>query len=102
MSDEELCQAAYGMLLEDIGEIDKREDFQTLCDNLIDILRCIYTLETGKLPTKPRAIEHCRNLVGRDLYEDIKAFREGKIDEFKIDKDRLKIIAAYGISKKRE
>ena len=101
VSDEELSQAAYGMLLEDIAEIDKREDFQTLCDNLVDILRCIYTLETGRLPTKPSAIEHCRNLVGKDLYEDIKAFREGKIDEFKIDKSRLKIIAAYGISKKK-
>lgn len=101
VSDEELSQAAYDMLLEDIAEIDTKEDFQTLYYILIDMLRCIYTLETGKLPTKPRAIEYCRSLVGRDLYENIKALRDGRIDEFRIEKSNLKRIAAYGISKKK-
>jgi len=102
VSDEELSQAVYDMLLEDLEEIDRNEDFQILYDNLIDILRCIYTLETGKLPTKPRAIEHCRDLIGKDLYENIKSFRNGKIDEFNINKRDLKVIAAYWISKKKE
>jgi len=102
VSDEELSQAAYDMLLEDIAEIDTKEDFQTLYYILIDMLRCIYTLETGKLPTKPRAIEYCRSLVGRDLYENIKALRDGRIDEFRIEKSNLKRIAAYGISKKKK
>jgi predicted nucleotidyltransferase len=102
VSDEELSQAAYDMLLEDIAEIDTKEDFQTLYYILIDMLRCIYTLETGKLPTKPRAIEYCRNLVGRDLYENIKALRDGRIDEFRIEKSNMKRIAAYGISKKKK
>lgn len=100
VSNEELSQAAYGMLLEDMEEIDKKDDFQTLYYILIDTLRCIYTLETGKLPTKPRAIEHCRDLVGKSLYLDIKAFRDGKIDEIKIDKNILKKIAAYGMKKR--
>ena len=99
VSDEELSQAAYDMLLEDIQEIDKKEDFQTLYYILIDMLRCIYTLETGKLPTKPRAIEYCRNLVGKDLYENIKALREGKNDEFPIEKSDLNRIASYRVSK---
>ena len=102
VSDEELSQAAYGMLLEDMEEIEEKEDFQTLYYILIDMLRCIYTLETGKLPTKPRAIEYCRNLVGKDLYENIKALREGKIGEFLIEKNDLNRIASYGISKRRK
>ena len=102
VSDEELYQATYGMLLEDMEEIDKKEDFQTLYYILIDMLRCIYTLETGELPTKSKSIEHCKNLVGRDLYENITAFREGKIDEFKIKKCDLRKIAAHGISKRRK
>jgi predicted nucleotidyltransferase len=99
VSNEELSQAAYDMLLEDMEEIDKKDDFQTLYYILVDMLRCIYTLETGKLPTKPRAIEHCRDLVGKNLYQDIKAFRDGKIEEFRIDKDNLKKIAEYGCRK---
>jgi len=102
VSDEELSQAVYGMLLEDMEEIEEKEDFQTLYYILIDMLRCIYTLETGKLPTKPRAIEYCRNLVGKDLYENIKALREGKIGEFLIEKNDLNRIASYGISKRRK
>jgi len=100
VSHEELFQAAHGMLLEDIAEIDKKEDFQTLYYILIDMLRCIYTLGTGRLPTKSRAVEHCRNLVGSELYENIKAFREGKIEEFTIEKSDLNGIAAYGLSMK--
>lgn len=99
VSNEELSQAAYDMLLEDMEEIDKKEAFQTLYSILVDMLRCIYTLETGKLPTKPRAIEYCKDLIGQYLYQNIKAFRDGKIDEFKIDKSNLKKIATYGMSK---
>jgi hypothetical protein len=97
VSDEELVQAARDMLIEDADEIDK-QDFQALYDILIDMLRCIYTLETKKLPTKPRAIEHCRRLLGRALYENIKALQDGKVKEFAIDKSKLKLIAAYGLS----
>jgi predicted nucleotidyltransferase len=100
VSEEELSQATHDMLFEDIKEVDKKDDFQTLYDILIDMLRCIFTLETGKLPTKPRAIEHCRNLVGKNLYENIKAFREGRIEEFAIEKNDLNRIASYGLSKK--
>jgi len=99
VSDEELSQAVYGMLIEDMKEIDKNEDFQTLFFILVDMLRCIYTLETGKLPTKTRAIEHCSNLVGKDLYKNIKALREEKIDEFPIEKSCLSKIASYGLSR---
>jgi hypothetical protein len=101
VSAEELSQAAYDMLLEDAGEIDKKEDFHTLYDILVDILRCIYTLETGKLPTKPRAVEYCRDLLGKDLYGNIRATQDGKIDEFRVDKNKLKSIAAYGLSLKK-
>lgn len=100
VSDEELSRAAYDMLVEDVAEIDRKEDFQKLYDILIDILRCIYTLETGKLPTKPRAIEYCSDVVGKKLYRNIKAFRSGKIDQFRIDKNKLKKIAAYGMAQK--
>lgn len=102
VSDEELSQAAYDMLLEDAEEIDKKEDFQTLYYILIDMLRCIYTLETGKLPTKPKAVEHCRHFLEKGLYESIKAVQDGKIDEFRIDKSKLKSIAAYGLSLKNK
>ena len=101
VSGEELSRAAYGMLLEDIAEIDERKGFQKLYEILVDMLRCIYTLETGKLPTKPKAIRHCRNLVGRSLYEDIRAFREGKVAGFRIEKKDLGRIASYGMSKRR-
>ena len=97
VSDEELVQAARDMLIEDADEIEK-QDFLALYDILIDMLRCIYTLETKKLPTKPRAIEHCRRLLGRALYENIKALQDGKVKEFAIDKSKLKLIAAYGLS----
>jgi predicted nucleotidyltransferase len=100
VSEEELSQAAYDMLLEDMAEIDRKEDFQPLYDILVDILRCIYTLETGKLPTKPRAIEYCSDIIGKNLYLNTKAFRDGRIDEFRIDKDILRKAAAYGMSKK--
>lgn len=95
----ELSQAACDMLLEDMKETDKKEDFQTLYYILIDMLRCIYTLETEKLPTKPKAIEYCRNLAGKDLYENIKAFREGKIEEFAINKNDINRIASYSLRK---
>jgi predicted nucleotidyltransferase len=98
VSNEELSQAMYDMLREYSGEIDKKEDFPALYDILVDILRCIYTLETRKLPTKPRAIEHCKSLLGNDLYENVKAVQDGKTVKFKIDKNRLKSIAAYGLS----
>jgi len=98
VSDEELVQAAQDMLIEDADEIDKKQDFQTLYDILIDMLRCIYTLETKKLPTKPRALEHCRRLLGRALYKNIKALQNGNVKEFAIDKTKLKLIAAYGLS----
>jgi hypothetical protein len=62
------------------------------------MLRCIYTLETNKLPTKPRAIEDCRRLLGRSLYKNIKALQNGNVKEFAIDKSKLKLIAAYGLS----
>lgn len=100
VSDGELSRAAYDMLLEDMAEIDRKEDFQSLYDILVDVLRCIYTLETGKLPTKPRAIEYCSDLTGKNLYLDIKTFRDGRIDEFRIDKNILRKIAAYGMSKR--
>jgi len=100
VSEKELSQAAYDMLLEDTEEISKKEDSQTLYYILIDMLRCIYTLETGKLPTKSKAIEHCKNLVGKSLYENIIAFREGKTEEFPIEKSDLDRISSYGLSKK--
>lgn len=98
VSDEELVQAAQDMLIEDADEIDKKQDFQALYDILIDMLRCIYTLETKKLPTKPRAIEQCRRLLGRALYKNIKALQNGNVKEFAIDKSKLELIAAYGVS----
>jgi len=100
VSDEELSQATYAMLHEDAEQIDKKQDFQTLYYILIDMLRSIYTLETGKLPTKPKAIEHCKSLIGKNLYENLKAFREGKIEEFEIKKNELRRITAYGKSKR--
>ena len=98
VSDEELAQAARDMLIEDADEIDKKQDFQTLYDMLIDMLRCIYTLETKKLPTKPGAVEHCRRLLGRALYNNIKALQNGNVKEFAIDRSKLKLIVAHGLS----
>jgi hypothetical protein len=100
VSREELSNAVYGMLLEDAEEIGKKEDFQSLYYVLIDMLRCIYTLETGELPTKSRALEYCMDLAGRGLYENVKAFREGRIEEFRIEKSDLDRIACYGLSRK--
>jgi len=102
VSDKELTEAVREMLTEDANEIDEKQDFQTLYDVLIDMLRCIYTLEAKKLPTKPRAIEHCRMLLGRDLYKNIKARQNGNAKEFAIEKSRLKLIATYGLSIKDE
>jgi hypothetical protein len=62
------------------------------------MLRCIYTLETKTLPTKPKAIEYCRELVGKRLYQKIKEVQNGSLEEFQISKSRLKLIAAYGLS----
>ena len=98
VSDEELAQVARDMLVEDADEIDKKQDFETLYYILIDMLRCIYALETRKLPTKPRAIEYCRKLLGKSLYQEIKEFQNGSLKEFAIDKNKLKLVAAYGLS----
>lgn len=100
VSAKELSQAAYDMLFEDMKAIDGKEDFQTLYCILIDMLRCIYTLETGKLPTKTKAIEYCRNLIGKELYQNVESLRKRKIDEFSIKKSDLNRIAYYGLSKK--
>jgi len=99
-SREELSNAVYDMLLEDVEDMGKKEDLKTLYCILIDMLRCIYTLETGELPTKSRALEYCRDLAGRGLYENVKAFREGRIEEFRIEKSDLDRIACYGLSRK--
>jgi hypothetical protein len=98
VSDEELAQAARDMLIEDADEIDKKNDFETLYYVLIDMLRCIYTLETKTLPTKPKAVEHCRQLLGKELCQKIKETQNGNLKEFKIDKSRLKLVATYGLS----
>ena len=98
VSDEELAQAARDMLIEDADEIDKKNDFETLYYVLIDMLRCIYTLETKTLPTKPKAVEHCRQLLGKELCQKIKKTQNGSLKEFKIDKNRLKLVATYGLS----
>jgi len=102
VSDKELTEAVREMLTEYANEIDGKQDFQTRYDVLIGMLRCIYTLETKKLPTKPRAIEHSRMLLGRSLYKNIKALQSGNAKEFAIDKSRLKLIATYGLSIKEE
>jgi hypothetical protein len=98
VSDEELAQAARDMLIEDADETDKKNDFETLYYILIDMLRCIYTLETKTLPTKPKAVEHCRQLLGKRLYQKIWEFQNGSLKEFQIGKSRLKLVAAYGLS----
>jgi hypothetical protein len=41
------------------------------------------------------------DLLGKDLRGNIRAKQDGKIDEFRIDKNRLKSIAAYGLSLKK-
>lgn len=100
VSDEELSQGERDMLREATEEIDKKEGFHALYDVLVNVLRCIYTLETKKLPTKPIAIEYCKDLLGKDLYGKVKAVQDGKIGKFSIDKEELKAIAAYGLSLK--
>lgn len=86
------------MLIEDADEIEKKQDFETLCYILIDMLRCIYTMKIKKLPTKPSAVEYCKRLLGKGLYQEIKAFQDGGLKEFAIDKRKLRFIAAYGLS----
>jgi hypothetical protein len=98
VSDEELSQGERDILREATEEIDKKEDFHALYDVLINVLRCIYTLETKKLPTKPKAIEYCKDLLGRDLYGKVKAVQDGKVEKFRVNKRKLKSIAAYGLS----
>ena len=73
-SREELSNAVYDMLLEDVEDMGKKEDLKTLYCILIDMLRCIYTLETGELPTKSRVLEYYRNMSERSLYENVKVF----------------------------
>jgi hypothetical protein len=56
----------------------------------------------GKLPTKTKSNRALRDLVGKNLYENIKTFRKGKIEEFTIEKSYLNRIASYGLSKKKK
>jgi predicted nucleotidyltransferase len=102
VSDEELSQGERDMLREATAETDEKEDFHALYDVLVNVLRCIYTLETKKLPTKPMAIEYCKDLLGRDLHGKVRALQDGKIKEFRIDRRKLKSIVAYGLSIKNQ
>lgn len=102
VTDDELIDAVYGMLVEDRPVIDTSKDFQTLYYILINSLRCIYTIQTMKLPTKQEAVEHNRTLIGDDLYQRIMDYMNNKLSEFEIDKNKLKSIIDYGISLKRE
>ncbi len=95
---QEFKQAAYEMLLEDQEEFATTTDFAARAYLLIDILRCIYTLRTGQLPTKAGALVFNRDLLSKDLYEKLLSHQQGKLAQFPIPEDEVQQLLAYARS----
>jgi len=81
--------ALVEMLKEDKVELTLIDDFPNLYDILINTFRCIYGIQTGKVPTKLLAIEYCKDSVDPELYSNIIHFRKDRTSKFKIDKSNL-------------
>lgn len=98
VSVKELLTAEINMLEEDLVEIDFADDFSSLVEILINVLRCIYVLRTHKLPTKKLAVEYNKDIVSVELYENIIKYLNGEIDNFSIDKTILRQLIEYGLT----
>ena len=100
VSDKEFKEAVYKMLFEDKGEIDTAENFHERYYLLINALRCIYVLRTGKLPTKITAVENARDILGNELFCAVTSYQKDKSKVFEISDAVLKKIYSRGLELK--
>lgn len=98
VSIQELKEAAYEMLREDHQEFAMTSDFARRAYLLIDSLRCIYALRTGRLPTKASAIEANRDLLSESLYRELTAYQQGALSCFDIPEAVVQTICQYGLA----
>ncbi len=97
---QELSEAVYEMLQEDSEELATATDTQAVAHLLIDSLRCIYTLRTGQLPTKQKAVAFNRDLLSERLFTTLTEFLEGRLPQTPISQAEVPSILAYGLALK--
>lgn len=88
VSVEEFKDSVYGMLLESKSKIYSSDTLSEKVKILINIMRCIYSLETSKLPTKKGSLEFSRKLLNEDTYKSIIKYLDTK-EEFNLPKEVL-------------
>lgn len=98
VSKHQYIEALREMLIGDKVEAVSTDDFHELYDILINTLRCIYGVQTKKLPTKAIAIEYSKEKLGEELYTNIINFRAGNNTEFPIDKNKLQGLIDHGLA----
>jgi len=100
VSQEQYTNALRGMLWEEKMKVIETNNFYELYDVLINTLRCIYGIQTKKLPTKAEAIQHSQKEIGEELYNNIINFRNGNIQQFKLDKNNINYLINCGLAYK--
>lgn len=100
VSGEQFKDAVYQMLQEDLEEVETANNFKDRLYLLVNALRSIYSLRTGKLPTKISAVESAENILGGTLKENIIEYWKDKSKEFDISKEKLQEVYKYGLSLK--
>lgn len=98
VSESEFRAAVLEMLREDREELEAATGFKDMYYLLIDGLRGLYVLETGKLPTKPDAVEHGKQLLGDELYQKVKAY-VGDGQTFQIETSKVREVLDYALSR---
>lgn len=96
VSEEEYKKDVYQMLIED-NEEKHTDQSEVRFYLLINALRSIYALETGKLPTKLVAVHYNKNLLGLDLYAKIIGFISGQVATLEVPQDKLDAIFNHGL-----
>ena len=97
VTEQELKAAVRSMLQEDREEAKTEQDFNKKLYLLINSLRCIYTLRTGKLPTKQGSVEAGKNLLTPSLYDQLQAYFCGNLEEFNIPNELVVSIIDSGL-----
>ena len=98
VSIEELRNAVRTMLKESEKKLSTANDFRSLFGILIDSLRSIYTLRTNDLPTKQAALQLNKDILKKDLFENIDAYLANRIPSFDISNEDLNSLIKYGLN----
>ncbi len=98
VSPQELSQAVYEMLLEDREELETAPKEEEVLNLLLNSLRCIYTLRTGRLPTKSAALAGSRDLLSDALRINLTNFLQGLEPAASLPLSEVKAIIEFGLT----